>query len=79
MTPLQSWALLVLVVIAILAALTLLPAIDRRIDRVTAAVRSMRRTAPAPTPARPTEPVRFHEGYPVPASGELYDHAVHGI
>lgn len=84
MTPVQSWATILLLMLLAVALTKLIADFDTALDRRQArkhanmgALPSPNNTA-APNLIRPVSRVSF-DGFPIPVPGEIYDYVVHGI
>ncbi|MDP9903219.1 hypothetical protein [Arthrobacter bambusae] len=86
MTPVQSWATIVLLICLSITLTKLIADLDAALDRRQAAKLVRKDILPlpeaetlsAPDPFR-SIPVMSSDGFPIPGDDEIYDYAVHGI
>ncbi|BAS11805.1 hypothetical protein AHiyo8_01080 [Arthrobacter sp. Hiyo8] len=86
MTPVQSWATILLLMLLVVALTKIIVDFDAALDRRQAAKRAGKGTtlkpktelSATPNPIQPVSRTNF-DGFPSPSRGEIYDYAVHGI
>ncbi|WP_394941208.1 hypothetical protein [Psychromicrobium sp. YIM B11713] len=86
MTPVQSWATFLLLILLSIALTKIIVNLDAALDRRLAAKRAIKGTTPMPTTelsvtANPIQPVSrtSFDGLPIPSRDEIYDYTIHGI
>lgn len=89
MTPLQSWATMTMHFALVCMLVWLLATVDAALDRRLVAKNSSRgvpsgRAAQLPdSPSTPPAPgaiqANTHDGFQIPARGDIYDYTVHGL
>ena len=86
MTPVQSWATVLIVLLLSIALTKLIVDFDAALDRRLAAKRARKSTLQMPTTELSSTPIPIQsvrrmsfDGFPIPSRSEIYDYAVHGI